>query len=252
MNQVNPHRFKDFDPNDVTSANLLFWLDAENGAEYSAGTPCTDGQTVQYWIDQSVAGNDFEQTTANNKPSWKADGGTPYNNEGVVRFLGSNRWEYLIGPNLSAESEGEIFFLGNVFNDPPLTAQEGGFWYFGTGASGSAWPYTDSKIYDDFGTTVRKSTGDPTSDDLEDPTIYNAISTDGNPTAAEWTSNINGVQHYTTASNVVGFRNPVLLGTAQSLLYRMDGYCRHCVMFDGKLSSDERTKMYDWLDTFRA
>ena len=112
----------------------------------------------------------------------------------------------------------------------------------GTGASITTFPCTDSNIYDSFGTSARKATGDP-SPSLTSFVLYNVTSVSG-----EWTSNINGAQHFTTGTNTVGFRTNTAIGVgAESGLTNiqnsLDGDIAELILYPAKLSSGDRTAL---------
>ena len=74
--------------NRLPSANLVVLLDPSVGTLDSLGNPITaDATAVAQMQDQSIEGNDAEQTTASNRPSWYStgQGSRPY-----VEFDGSN------------------------------------------------------------------------------------------------------------------------------------------------------------------
>jgi len=247
---INPSRFADFNfENEVGSANCLFWLEAGEACENAAGVPATEGQTIQFWRDFSSNGNDWEQSGASFRPVFDADAGSKFNNGPAVFNEGSSGdIRGFGGPNLSSETAGEIFILLFLESNTPAAA-DSGFWKFGTATFNTVIPWTDGNAYDGFGTNSRKSTGNP-ADDFSSSVIYNVIST-----SSEWTSKINSatVNHFTTATNTVAFSSTPFLGSSfSSASFQMDGRIAACVMYDGKLSSGDRTKVYDALDATRS
>jgi hypothetical protein len=48
--------------------------DASLGVETSSGVAAADGQTVEYWRDQSGNGHDLRQATSGNRPTWQSMG----------------------------------------------------------------------------------------------------------------------------------------------------------------------------------
>lgn len=62
-----------FTPADIP--NLVFHTDARSGVYVDAGTtPCTDGQTVYQWNDDSGEGNHLAQSYAGARPTYRATG----------------------------------------------------------------------------------------------------------------------------------------------------------------------------------
>lgn len=85
---------KAFSPTDI--AGLQLWLDATTGlfdATSGGGAVTTDGSAVARWEDQSGNGNNFTQSTSNNRPLLKT---SIQNSKNVIRFDGTN--DAMLGP----------------------------------------------------------------------------------------------------------------------------------------------------------
>lgn len=67
---------EDFDRYPEFLAPPTLWLKADTGVLDSGGSPCSDGEAVAKWEDQSGNGLDLEQATAGNRPVWQ-DGSSP-------------------------------------------------------------------------------------------------------------------------------------------------------------------------------
>lgn len=214
-----------WDFSDITS---LFQDDART-------VPITaDGQTIGGVTDRSGSGNHLSQVTAGSRATYKVG---VQNGLSVARLDGtSDDWD--IG-DLSSLTEGEIFGAWKIDVDPPVAVAQSGLWRFGTGAV-TRFPNTDAIIYDEFGTTVRKTTGDPT-DDLTNFFLYNVIST-----SAEWTSYINAVLHFTTPTNTVAFSATAVLGGISGANF--DGDMGEVALFNKKLSSADRRAMRNYFN----
>lgn len=242
---VNPYRFVAggaFNPEtDVTSAGIVFWLEAGDDCENSSGVPATDGQTIQYWRDKSTNGNDWSQATAGNRPTFDADAGASWNNGPAVAFSNASS-QYLTGPNLSALTASEFFFLLVI----PSTANVG-WCNFNTYSTNNHYTL-GGIIYDGIGSSARKTVGTPATT-LTNPHIYNVINT-----SSEWTANIDGSQEFTTATNTVSFGSgPPRLGASyDTTLWDWTGSMVAVLLYDGKLSTDDRTAVYNYLDALRA
>lgn len=220
------------------------WLSADRGCftTHDGSTRCqANDAAVGRWEDFSGNGRHYTQASAGNRPTFQLNvvRGRP-----AVRFDGAN--DFLSGVDLSSLTAAEMFIVLKSANDPPGGPAQGGFWTFGSqdgagsGASRSTHPYSDGNIYDSFGTTSRKSTGNPTPS-LAAWHLYNVISV-----AGEWTSNINGTQHYTTGSNTVGFRTNTAIGVSgESGLANLgsffDGDVAEIALYPAKLSAGQRT-----------
>lgn len=67
-------RHRGFDPSKVSSAGLVFWLEAGDDCEKSAGVPAGDGELIEFWRDKSSNGNDFTAFAPTQKPKFTASG----------------------------------------------------------------------------------------------------------------------------------------------------------------------------------
>lgn len=213
-----------FDPTYISSLKL--WVAARLFADK------TDGDAIATWTDKSGQGNDLTQSSGSLKPLFKqgAVGGRP-----ALLFDGVD--DFLTVPNfLSAFTAGEVFLVFKRTIETPPSSAKSGLWEFGTSSNATNFPFTNGIIYDDWGTNTRKTTVDP-SPALASPNIYNVISASG-----EWTSNLNGTQIYTTASNTVGFTTTPSIGRSQvtGLDIFYDGYIAELLIFNAKLGTTDR------------
>jgi hypothetical protein len=159
-----------------------------------------------------------------------------------VRF---DAGDYMTGPNLSALTAGEIFILlQKDFTDGRLAASSS--WRFGTNTDTQLYVYNfgGSNWFESFGRSVRATIGYPGA--VDQPRVVNMISRSG-----EWTANWDGTQHFTTATNTVAFASSPRMGQIPSS-GDFGGEIRAVILYDGKLSSDDRTDVYDYLDAMRA
>jgi hypothetical protein len=159
----------------------------------------------------------------------------------VVRWDGVDD---LMRQNVIGWSNLTVFIVVKVDNDPPGADAQTGFWVLGGSGQATHYPYTDSNIYDDAGSTVRKSTGNPTLSLSSAFRIYTVKST-----AGEWTSWIDGTQHFTTGTNTVD-DDPgagiISLGT-NSNGDRLDGDVGEMLIYDAALSSTDREAVEAYL-----
>ena len=207
-------------PESPTSASVKFWLE-----------PDSFGAT---WADKSTAGNDW--TLDVNAPPFVTAGGAEWLSEDVVRFVGLDR---IFGPSLASLTAGEIFIL--VANDSEANT---GCWGFGTSADTSHFTWGDGIWYENFGRASRVNSGNP-APALTNPIVVNMISAPG-----EWTLNLDNANHYTTATNTVSFRSDPFIGRAP--VYETFMEIRAVIMYDGKLSTADRSEVYNYLDGLRA
>jgi len=216
------------------------WLDASDTATITE----TSGN-VTAWDDKSGNGND---ATASNTPR---SGDSTQNGLNVID-LDHNNSEYFTLTGLTGITGGvSAFIVTKVTNDPALDntdPAENGIWQIHNG--GGSFPanhysYTDGAIYDSFGSTVRKSTGNP-SQDLTAWHIYNVDSE-----ASNWTSRHNGTQHYTTATNTFGIAGTTYLGAsvwpANVTTYYHSGSFAEFIVIEGVVSASDRQKIEGYL-----
>ena len=233
---INAHRAAAggaFDPDaDVSSASLTIWLE-----------PDSYNDTTHVWADKTANGNDF--TASSGYEASVVSGGAEYNSENVVRFNDS----YLTGPDISSLTEGEMFVLFDLDEDPPSVNVDAGGWKFGTQTGSSAYnhfTFTNGNIYEDFGNSIRRNLGNPTAD-FTSPRIVNMWSA-----SADWACNIDGSSHYTTGSNTPSFPTEARLGAPGLAVSRFhQGRFRALLLYDAKLSTADRSAVYDYLDAMR-
>jgi hypothetical protein len=227
-----------FSPSDL--ATLRLWLKAD-GANYQDSGRTTlataDTDPVGSFTDFSSFAEHFSQATAGFRPTLQTN---ELNSLPAVAFAGTD--DVLNGPDLSALTAGEVFVVFKVAADP-TTGFEGAIWKFGTDAAASDLvPFTDGNVYDGFGSTARKSTGNPT-DSLASYVLYNVVTT-----ATEWTSFVNGTQHFTTATNTVGFSATPTLGANVIPAYSMASVCE-LILSSAKLSAGDKSSVKSYIAT---
>src|SRR5205807_5179085 len=120
-------------------------------------------------------------------------------------------------------------------------ATNGGAMRFGSSGAELYYPGGDGKIYDDFGANSWRITGAPRQA-LDQYHIYNVAST-----AGKWTSRINGILHYTTSTNTVGFTSSPVIGVGGS--YYFSGDVAEILIYDRSLNDSERANVLHFLDS---
>lgn len=216
--------------------DLALWLRADDGLFTDAGTTpaVNNGDAIYRWADRSGNSRHFDQTTSGNRPQLQ---NSVVNGKPIVDFDGVD--DYLTGSDLSALTAGELFIVVAADADPAVAPALGG-WGFGADTTGSSYPYTDGVIYDQFGTTVRKTVGNPTPS-LASFRLYNTISISG-----EWTANLDGTQIYTTATNTVGFSTVPRIGFNNDAHY-FGGRVAEFIMYGAKLTSSDRSAVKSYI-----
>jgi hypothetical protein len=194
----------------------------------------SDNDAVATWPDSSGNARDLTSGTGIYKAN--IQNGLP-----IVRFDGVD--DSYVVPDLSALTAGTVFIVVRVDNDPPGAAGQTGLWGLGTDSNSTHFPYTDSVIYDQFGTTARKTTGDPTVSLSAGFVVYNAISA-----AADWRSYLNNTLHFSTGTNTVGFTFAPRLGSDLGANVRLDGDVGEWVLYDSALSDTDRVDVFTALN----
>lgn len=215
-----------------TSQALALWLDPTDNAKITL----VSGK-VSSWRDKSGNSRNWGQSNATLRPVL----GTGINSKQTIAVSGEGSGTPLIGPTWSLTGA-EAFIVRR--QTLPDSIQVGGLWRFGTGGGSFGTfelvPFMDSHNYDGFGSTIRRDTGaQPTDSFYNAAGIYSVIAT-----ASEWTSYINGVQLFTTATNTVGWcASGFVLGATgdpASPSFPMDGHLGDVLVYGGKLSPADR------------
>ena len=231
-----------FSPTSISGLRL--WIDFSDTSttfqDTSATTPATANDAPIGRInDKSGNGNNFTQATGGKRPLLKtaAQNGlsvSDYDNDNLSTTA-----------DLTGLSAATLFIVIKIDLDPPLVDGQSGLWTFGSDSASTHFPYTDGTIYDSFGTTSRKSTANPATT-LAQWNIYEVVSASG-----EWTSYINSVQLYTTASNTVGFAaSPnITIGSTASESAYLAGMIGELVLYDSALDLTNRGLLETYLQT---
>jgi trimeric autotransporter adhesin len=224
------------DPSDL--AGLLRWWDAGTGVTLST----SPADRVDQWDDQSGNAGHMTPISFNNtRPTWHTN---QINGLPALRFLRSDQ-RRLTFANLGSQTAAEAFIVVKVDLDPPTDASASALWdiqaQVGSGAD-THYPFTDSNVYDTFGTTARKSTGNPATN-LAGWHLYNVRTASG-----AWSSHINGTQHFTTATNTVGFGTAAhYLGQSKNGNYWLSGYVAELFIYNRVLGASERDDVHTYL-----
>ena len=228
-------------PTDI--AGLALWIDFSDATKLftDAGTTpvSSDGDAIYQANDKSGNNRHITQSTSGARPAYKTN---VQNGLSIARFDGSS--DFFSVPNfLTALSIGEVFIVVKIDTDPPANAAQTGLWKIGSDTVATHFPYTDSGVYDDFGSTVRKTSGNPTAA-LTTPRTYHVISK-----SSLWTSWVNETQHYTTATNTVEFTIAGTIGKSSDAgnSYFLDGDIAEIVLYGAELSSADKALVAGYL-----
>jgi hypothetical protein len=181
------------------------------------------------------AGKNFTGSGAT-RPTFKAN---ILNGLGVANFSSQS----MTGPDASALTAGQIFIVLKADNDPGLSdgsTPEA----FGTDSNPDLWPFTDGKVYMGAGrASTRFATGTNPTPSLAAWRVLEVVTT-----STEYTVLLDGSSIGTTATNTVGFANPLTLGAMPAVKF-WAGQTAGGYIFSAKLSSGDRTSMVNYLNT---
>lgn len=196
-----------------------------------------DGSSkVSTWTDKSGNGRNYTHATASKRPAVSTLGG-----QAALVFVAASGTT-LIGPAGSGAAA-HCFIVLAIDADPPASGN-GGLWETGTDASDTHFPFADGVIYDDFGTTVRKTVGNPTPA-LTSIRLYEVISASG-----KWTARLDGAQIFTTATNTVGWAASSAIGGAISDASgtRMNGKIAERIWFQTERTAPQLAELYGYFE----
>lgn len=196
---------------------------------------------IKTWYDQSGNGRDATQTTAANQPQIVSSGSVILENtKPSVSFLsGLSGLDF---SNFSATSV-TMFMIVKAKNDPPTDVNSGFVKFGGDNTfANNHYPYSDSNIYDDSFTSIRKNIGNPTTP-LNQLNIYNVLSKSG-----EYTVTLNATQIYTTSNNNVAINASPKIGSKSST-FGMNNFISELIIYPSDQSSN-RTGIESNINTF--
>jgi hypothetical protein len=221
-----------FVPSD--ESGLILWAEADN-------VTASDGDQLSQWDDDSGNNYHFKQATQILRPHYLVN---QINGLPAIRFYGTNHYfnvsNVLNGLSLTAA---EVFIITKTVADPAASAATMGLWSISGTDEDTGYTFTDGVIYDGFGSSARKTTGNPTLS-LTSWRLYNV------QTAANaWTNRIDGEVHYGTGVNTVDFDQTTHLHLGVSWsdnTYMMDGWIALIAVYDHVLSESARDNFEDY------
>lgn len=210
-------------------SGLVQWLKAD------AITGLADNDPISTWEDSSSNNKDATRS-GTSRPTYQTN---EQNGMPIVRFDGVN--DYFDVGSFASLTAGEIFVVIKLSVDP-TTGAATGLWAYGSAAGVGHYAYIDNVIYESFGTTVRKTVGNPTPS-LAAWRVYNVFSA-----ASDWAANLDGTALHTTATNTVGFASACTLGGGPALGVYLKGDIAELVLYDRKLTAPERATVLAHLE----
>lgn len=153
----------------------------------------------------------------------------------VARKFTSGDWVGMGG--LSAFTQGEIHRLFKLADDPPPSGN-GTFWAFGNSGSSIHVPFTDGIIYDDFGSTTRKTVGNPGLS----MTSWRLVSTYSK--ANDWKYYLDANLLHSDNANTVGFNTACVLSSDRNY------WDSEVLVFPEEIGSTDRQKIWDNIEEY--
>lgn len=201
-----------------------------------------DGDSVTTWTKAGGTGSSPTQGTAGSRPTYQTN---EVNGQPVIRFDGTD--DFFTMGNMSAFTAGTAFIVMRLVQATPDPANAG-LWDIGSDVGNpTICPFVgDGKIYDQFGTTSRKTTADPTPS-FQDWNIYSVYSA-----ANDWANAFNGTELFSTATNTVGFSASPTLGKSGGHGagdFYLQGDTPEVIICSGKLSAPDIATTIAYLQT---
>ncbi|MES2783405.1 MAG: hypothetical protein V4657_11455 [Pseudomonadota bacterium] len=201
----------------------------------------SNGDPISSWNDSSAANNDAT-ASGSVRPTLVTGG---LNSLNVSRFVAATL-QYMELPTslLTGDTAGSGFSVAKLNNDPPGTDPKTGpiFGDFGSDTQANHYPYSDGTVYDDFLSTARKTTGNPS------PSLSAWHIGEFQSGSSDWRAYFNGTLHYSTGTNTVGLGSAPVIGrsTGGGSFY-FDGDLAEVIYCDTFLSQADREKIEGYL-----
>jgi hypothetical protein len=178
---------------------LVLWYDAG-----SLSLSLADGAAVAAWRDSSGGGHDATAAGIG-QPTYRAGGGP--DGRPCIEFDGSPNALAVPAAALSRLAAGEVWIVLRDAADPPADGTRSCPYGLGGSLSFSHVPYSNGLIYDDFGSTTRKSAIAYPAGALAQWSLYSATSAPG-----LWSNRLAGTPLWATTDNEVGWSSAPLIG----------------------------------------
>lgn len=235
---------------DAVSGSLIGQLPVTTGlvAHHDAqAVTAAEGDTPGTWADESGNGHTLDDSASPAQPIFRDGAHTASINghpcfefpDGTTSFF-----QYISDYLLSGESAAEIFAVLKNAADPQASAGKTGIWTFSASDYDSHHPYTSGVVYEAWGTTTRKTAGNPTPS-LAAMHLYGVQSA-----AGSYVVRVNGSDLYTTASNTVSFYSSGGFGGQvgkSKTSYVFVGWFGEIIIYNRILSTAERAAVESYL-----
>lgn len=203
---------------------LALWFRGDKGI--------VPGTGVATWQDQSGNERHVTQATGSKQPTQA----TAINSKATLHFVTASE-QKLANATALTMTGGHLFA---VIKGNGLEGQSRSPWRFGSYGD-ICWYLFGTDIYEGFGSTTRKSLGNPTQD-VDLAHCYEAIST-----SSEWTGKINGTTLLTTGTNTVGW-DPLGFEIGGHATAWWDGDYAEIIVLDHKATINEEAAIVAYLN----
>lgn len=220
----------------IPLTNLKFWFDANI-------IPGNDGDAIATWRDRSGNGNDATQGTGANQPILKKN---IVNGNAVVRFnAGGGTTRSFVLPNaMGTPTTAEMFVVARADADPSAAGTVLGAWELSGNAGSVAWPFTDSTIYETFGSKFanHQAIANPVGNLASAFKVYNVQSEFNN-----YPIRLNGQLIHAGTTNVVGFAGATRALGTDSVANIWRGDIAEVIVYSSALSIADREEVHNYL-----
>lgn len=218
-------------PSDLSGLEL--WLKA------NSLTSLSNDAEIATWSDSSGNGRDATGVLrTNKKPRLRTTEG-PNSMPAVILVDSIGDGGHFTLPNfMTGFTAGNVFFVVKLTQNPVgLGVQDAASVTGDWGSGGDAYYHfpTDSKIYDDFGTTARKNAIAHTGQAL---TSWQTI--DVRSASGAWSYHMSGTQLLSTGTNTVGWGTAPKIGRVATNTKFMRGWVAEIILYSRVLSSSEK------------
>lgn len=215
-----------FNPSSITG--LAAWYDASNAASITASSGA-----VSQWNDLSGNARHLTQASGANQPT---TGTRTQNSLNVIDFDGSNDFLSAASNWTSGFTAATTFIVKRIDTNPGGV----GLWQIGAASNDAFVPFTDSNIYETFGTSTRRNW-------LSATPIAAAHSYTVVAASADFRAYVNGTADFSSGTNTVGFSaTPVLCATSLTV---MDGWVAEWLVYNSALGTTDRQNVEGYLRT---
>jgi hypothetical protein len=230
--QISSSPISSFSPTNY--GTVIWWIDA-------ALESYANGDAVGTMTDWSASGINATMAVSAGKPTFSTTAG-PSSGK-CITFDGVDDIMALASNPITA-SGATMMIVWRNYVDPPTGSGNGApLAYWGTGGAFNHWPFDDGVVYSGFGSTARKTVGNPAAS-LANWNVVTIVSVSGS-----FRFRVNGADVYTTASNSVGSGATPKLGQDS---YVFKGWQSAVYIWTGDIGSSNITAAETAIATYKG